>query len=123
LVLASWVRLRIRRARALSALRASAIALPAGESSPATEARVRWAVNVVGRRIPLARNCLVRAMVARSLLRRRGYTSRVVVGVARASEGRLTAHAWVENPTGELVVGGHEAGSYTPLACKDLESA
>jgi hypothetical protein len=79
------------------------------------EARVRWAVSTVGRRVPLARNCLIQAMVAQALLRRRGLPARLVIGAARAGRGRLTAHAWVENATGHPVVGGRDAGSYTAL--------
>jgi Transglutaminase-like superfamily len=79
------------------------------------EARVRWAVTAVGRRVPLARNCLIQAMVAQALLQRRGFPAHLVIGAARAGAGQLTAHAWVENATGHAVVGGREAGSYTAL--------
>ena len=40
-------------------------------------------------------NCLPKSIVLASMLRRHGYVSRVVIGVAKSNE-ELSSHAWVE---------------------------
>lgn len=42
-------------------------------------------------------DCLTQALGLRFLLARRGYAADVHVGVARAEDGRMLAHAWVES--------------------------
>jgi hypothetical protein len=76
-------------------------------------ARVVWAVEVAGRRLP-GTTCLARALTAHVLLTRRGYATRIHIGVARDEPGRLEAHAWVEGE-GQVLVGGEAAERYTPL--------
>ncbi len=66
-------------------------------------ARVQWAVQAVGHRVPGA-TCLVQAIVARRTLRDLGYVSNLQLGVARTNNGRLQAHAWVEC-LGTVVIG------------------
>jgi len=79
------------------------------------EARwVSWAVERVGDSARLNSACLPRALAAQAMLRRRGISSRLCLGVAREG-GKLTAHAWVE--IGEdKIVGGAEAATFTRLA-------
>ena len=67
-----------------------------------------------GRRIPGGSNCLVQALAAAVLLGRHGYSSRLRLGVARAPDGRLEAHAWVERD-GKLLLGGPRVERYAPL--------
>lgn len=77
-------------------------------------ARIAWAVDASGRRVPGAR-CLTRALVAERLLHRAGHAARLRVGVAApGAEGSLDAHAWVE-VAGEVVVGGGALERFTPL--------
>lgn len=62
-----------------------------------TQARIAWAVNAAGRRLP-GRTCLSEALAADVMLRRRGYTSSVRFGIRkiRGSSDPPQAHAWVE---------------------------
>ncbi len=115
LVVVVWLFQRARRERFLAALRSGTCTPTEVQRAPATETRVRWALSAVGRSLPLARNCLVRAVVAQVLLRRRGVPSKLMVGVARDRSHGLRAHAWLEGTTG-AVVGGDQASEFTPLA-------
>ena len=58
--------------------------------------------------------CLINAFAAVAMLRRRGISSNVVLGVAKEEE-KLIAHAWVEYG-GLGVVGLEIAKDYSPLA-------
>jgi hypothetical protein len=58
--------------------------------------------------------CLPRALATHAMLRRRGVTSRLCLGVARQDQA-LVAHAWVEIGEGGAVVD-REVERFTPLA-------
>ena len=61
--------------------------------------RIPWAVNAVADRVPLSATCLVRALVADAMLRRRGFVTQLRLGVRLSGEApprSLEAHAWVE---------------------------
>ncbi len=72
-----------------------------------------WAVRRVSRAIPGA-TCLTQALAAQLLLSRRGYASRLTIGVARMSSNGLRAHAWLERG-GQVVLGDAGLEAYTPL--------
>jgi transglutaminase superfamily protein len=75
---------------------------------------VSWAVESVGAKPWMHALCLPRALALHAMLRRRGITSRLCLGVAR--EGReLTAHAWVE-VGGNKIVSDPKIGQFTRLA-------
>ena len=57
--------------------------------------------------------CLVRALVAEALLRRRGHAARLRVGFRRGEAGVLSGHAWVESD-GRVFDDAGEASRYTP---------
>src|SRR5881296_1041372 len=76
--------------------------------------RIVWAVTATTRRVPGANGCLVRALVARTLLARHGHPAKVRLGVPRRPGGALAAHAWVESD-GRIVVGGAERPEFSPL--------
>jgi Transglutaminase-like superfamily len=79
------------------------------------EARwVSWAVERVGDSAGRKSACLPRALAAQAMLRRRGISSRLCLGVAREN-GKLTAHAWVEIGQ-HKIVGGAEAAAFVRLA-------
>lgn len=97
------------------------------EAQPATTAVVRpcpprdlraaligRAVRKVGDRLPWHSTCLVRALAARAMLRRRGIDCVLHFGVMREGQA-LKAHAWLEAGGGH-VCGGPEAVGYAPLA-------
>jgi hypothetical protein len=81
------------------------------QTSPERCAR---AVGRASRFVP-GSSCLPRAIAAQCLLRREGWTSQIVFGVAQDKDGDLEAHAWLSND-GCIVVGGEPADRYTPLA-------
>ena len=67
--------------------------------------KIGWAVQAVARRLPGKNACLVQALTAQAMLRRRGYPSDLRIGVAgRDPEGAIKAHAWVEYD-GKVIVG------------------
>ena len=71
--------------------------------------RVRDVVRVVtavARRWPGATTCLVDALAADAMLRRRGYASQLCFGVRPPGSGakRLEGHAWIEH-RGTVVLG------------------
>jgi hypothetical protein len=73
--------------------------------SASSTAAIAWAVQAAGRRFPGGRTCLVEALTADAMLRRRSYHSEVRLGVRRASDrSLLDGHAWVECD-GVVVVG------------------
>jgi len=76
--------------------------------------KITWAVTVVSRYIPGVK-CLARALATQALLSQCGFPANLRIGVAKAEEGQLEAHAWVE-VQGKIVIG--DLGNlslYTPL--------
>jgi Transglutaminase-like superfamily len=75
---------------------------------------VLWAIDTAAAKFRKETLCLPRALATHSMLRRRGITSRVCLGVARERD-KLAAHAWVE--VGEdRAVASAGAGAFTRLA-------
>jgi Transglutaminase-like superfamily len=62
-----------------------------------------WAVSAIGARLP-GTTCLVEALAADCMLRRRGHASALKIGVRRGAELGIDAHAWVEC-SGAVVIG------------------
>jgi hypothetical protein len=67
---------------------------------------VGWAIEAAARRLPFDTTCLVRALAADAMLRRRQLPSRLELGVTPRSSrtASLEAHAWVESDQ-TIVVG------------------
>lgn len=86
----------------------------AGGSASATAQDVAWAVRSASRVVPGA-TCLTQALAAKLVLSRRGYASRLRIGVARGPARQLRAHAWLE-ANGFVVVGDSRIEEFTPLA-------
>ena len=75
---------------------------PASVESPAA---IAWAVQAAARRVPGTRTCLLEALAADAMLRRRSYRSELRFGVRSKDAGSsLDGHAWVECD-GRVVVG------------------
>lgn len=75
---------------------------------------VRRAVLRIADRLPWHSSCLVRALAARMMLRRRHLPSVLQFGVGRRPT-ELSAHAWVR--CGEIdVVGAETAADFAPIA-------
>jgi len=83
-------------------------------SRPTIE-RVSWAVRAASRFVPGASNCLVRALATQALLGKYGYRSELRIGVRKAADAGLAAHAWLESD-GAVVIGEFELDHYVPLA-------
>jgi len=69
---------------------------------------VGWSIQGAARRVPWRSDCLIQAMAAAQWLRRHGLKPAFHLGVAKADEGDLTAHAWL-SLHGEVIVGGAES--------------
>ena len=67
--------------------------------------RIAWTVRAVSRFVPGA-TCLTQALAGQVLLARRSRPTRLHIGVAKGSEKKLSAHAWLECD-GQIVLGDH----------------
>ena len=78
---------------------------------------VSWAVQAVARHLPFRFVCLPQAMAAQRMLRRRGISSTLYLGVApdRATPNAIQAHAWLRAGN-KIVTGEHEAVRHQKLA-------
>jgi Transglutaminase-like superfamily len=76
--------------------------------------RVAAAIRAVSRHLPSLGSCLPQALAGHAMLRRRGISCTVCLGLAR-KEGRLAAHAVLRS--GRVVLtGGEVPEQYTPVA-------
>jgi len=97
-----WTGLRILRfatlQRILDRYIKYAMSRPIGHTAAVSIATVRWAIGAVSARAPSA-NCLVQALAADAMLRRRHLPSEIRIGVRPRSghSARLEGHAWVES--------------------------
>jgi hypothetical protein len=58
-------------------------------------ARISWAIGAAAARVPWRSDCLPQSMAADRWLRRYGLQPRLFVGIAKAADGQLEAHAWL----------------------------
>jgi hypothetical protein len=63
---------------------------------------------------PLNATCLKQALALCAVLARRGIQTQVFIGAARATEGQLDAHAWLECQ-GKVLLGEPAPGRYSTL--------
>ena len=76
---------------------------------------VRRALLRVTRRLPWDSSCLVRALAAKMMLRRRHLPTVLQLGVRASSATKLSAHAWLT--CGKVnVVGDESVAEFTPIA-------
>jgi hypothetical protein len=80
----------------------------------ATARRVASAIRAISRRFPSLGSCLAQAFAGHAMLRRRGISCTICLGVAR-KEGRLAAHAILRSG-GVALTGAHGQEQYTPVA-------
>jgi hypothetical protein len=70
------------------------------------------------KRFPKVFSCLDQACAGQLMLRRQGFPGIVVIGLARTSNHPNTedlAHAWLETPQGNIIIGGSSAEEYLPV--------
>jgi len=72
-----------------------------------------WAIHRAARLSP-GSTCLVRALALHVMLARRGLASVLRIGAARAQDGDMEAHAWVEH-AGQVLLGGDGQDRYVAL--------
>lgn len=85
--------------------------------------RAVWAVEVISWYTPGGVKCLARALATQVLLSRCGHQTQLRIGVAKDQEGKLEAHAWVENQ-GRIVIGQlRDLSRFTPLPALEGEKA
>ncbi len=98
-VLLSMVRVGLWRLPFRSILqlvrRTAKLRLPSALLARTTDEQMVWAVRATSRYVPDA-TCLTQALVTQILFALRGRESQLRIGVAKDSQGRLEAHAWVE---------------------------
>jgi hypothetical protein len=75
---------------------------------------VAWSIDTISTKPWIKASCLVSALAAHAMLRRRGIASRLCLGVT-ADEGAVAAHAWTEVGR-DVIVGAAEAARFTPIA-------
>jgi hypothetical protein len=75
---------------------------------------VLWAIDAAAAKSRTETLCLPRALATHAMLRRRGITSRVCLGVAR-QQTKLAAHAWIEVGD-DGAIGSPGAGGFTRIA-------
>lgn len=85
-----------------------AVAPAAGEAD-----RIAWAVTLAGRYVPHA-TCLTQALALQILLNREGAAALLRLGVVKDEQGRVMAHAWLEQD-GQVLIGGGLLDHYTAL--------
>jgi hypothetical protein len=93
---------RIRRMLDAGAQRRRPSTQPGGAEAD----EIVWSVRTASRLVPGA-SCLTQALVAHSLLDRRGLENELRIGVARSATGVFEAHAWIER-NDMVVLGGLE---------------
>jgi hypothetical protein len=74
-----------------------------------------WALEAIGRRFQWSRQCLVQAMAAQWMLRRRGLTGTLYLGVRKDDANALAAHAWLRSGS-DILVGGERRQEFRVVA-------
>lgn len=69
------------------------------------EARhVGWVVNIISKHTPWESKCLVQALTAQRLLKKRNISSTLYLGIQKDKDNKMLAHAWLR--TGSYIVTG-----------------
>ena len=74
------------------------------QSMPGPLKQISQAVNIMSRHLPWECKCLAQAIAAKMILKRKGFSSTLYLGMAR-DEKKFKAHAWVRS--GNIIVTGH----------------
>jgi hypothetical protein len=85
-----------------------------GTAAPLSPERLAWLLAVAGRVAGVRPTCLEQALVLARTLAVHGVAAVVRIGVTR-EDGRLRAHAWVEDDEGRVIPATPPVGRYAPL--------
>ena len=80
--------------------------------------RIGMAIRVVSNHTPWESKCLVQAVTGKLMLRQRGISSTLYLGVRKDEKGMLMAHSWLR--VGSSIITGQtgmEEEDYTVLSC------
>jgi hypothetical protein len=78
-------------------------------------ARISWAVNTASRHLPWECLCLVQALAAKAMLKRRKVASTLYLGLAKDPDTQLKAHAWLR--CGDRILTGEQGvNNFTIIA-------
>ena len=77
--------------------------------------RVAWAVNIVSKYTPWESKCLVQALTAQRMLKKRKVCSTLYLGLNKYEKNNMKAHAWLR--CGQVIVtGGYNKGEFKEVA-------
>ncbi|WP_246503483.1 lasso peptide biosynthesis B2 protein [Clostridium polyendosporum] len=77
--------------------------------------KVAWAVNQASKYTPWESKCLVQALTAQNMLKRRKIYSTLYLGVAKKGSKNINAHAWLR--CGQVIVtGGYRREDFKEVA-------
>jgi len=87
----------------------------AGAAPGALLERISWAVAAASRHLPWECKCLAQALAGKAMLRRRGVSSTLYLGLAKDGADQLQAHAWLR--CGERILTGQRSmAGFTVIA-------
>jgi len=82
--------------------------------------RIRWAVVIISRHTIWHSSCLVQAIAAQLMLKRRRIPSTLYLGVAKNDDQDLIAHAWVRSGHA-ILTGAPDHGQFTVVSTFAIE--
>lgn len=85
------------------------------ETEQYTINKVKWAVTLAILHAPWKGKCLVAALSAQTMLKKRGIDSTLYLGIARDKNSNLIAHAWLRSGQ-DIITGGFEHRWFTAVA-------
>ncbi len=97
--------------------RVAALSRSAADDPAATIASVDWAIAAVAARLRSA-TCLVQALAAGAMLRRRGVSCELRFGIRRSGGGEIPieGHAWIECANGRVIGRFDDFPEFQPMA-------
>ena len=75
---------------------------------------IRWIVTTISRHTPWESLCLVQAMTVQKMLKKRGISTTIYLGVNKDQNNDMKAHAWIR--CGEMYVTGGDGSGYATVA-------
>jgi hypothetical protein len=85
------------------------------EAQRSASAKIGWAVRGLGYHLPGMSQCLVQALAATWMLKRRRIPSTLYFGLAKEEDGELKAHAWVRSGA-QVLTGAKGRRDFTVVA-------
>ncbi len=95
--------------------RTRAESLHGDQPGDAQSARVGWAVRTASRRAPWETRCFAEAIAGKAMLKRRRVDSTLYLGLRKADDGEIQAHAWLRCGA-RTITGGRTSGGFTVIA-------